>query len=184
MRTLLRSSVIIQTVDNLLSADQCRALIDESEDLGYEDAPITTPYGFVMRKDIRDNTRVIVDDPDRAQALWQQLKEHAPPIIGDWRAIGLNERFRFYRYDRGQAFRWHFDGAFRRSPNEQSLLTLMFYLNEDFGGGATEFEDHEPVVPRTGSALLFTHAIRHQGAPVISGRKYVLRTDVMYVLNR
>jgi hypothetical protein len=28
--------------------------------------------------------------------------------------------------------------------------------------------------------LLFVHERKHEGAPVTSGRKYVLRTDVMY----
>jgi len=30
-------------------------------------------------------------------------------------------------------------------------------------------------------ALVFIHRQLHEGAPVIQGRKYVLRTDVMYV---
>jgi hypothetical protein len=29
-------------------------------------------------------------------------------------------------------------------------------------------------------ALIFEHQILHEGAAVISGRKYVLRSDVMY----
>jgi len=29
-------------------------------------------------------------------------------------------------------------------------------------------------------ALFFEHAIHHKGEPVLSGRKYVLRSDVMY----
>ena len=32
---------------------------------------------------------------------------------------GLNERWRFYRYDPGQQFDWHFDGAYERSPLER-----------------------------------------------------------------
>jgi hypothetical protein len=36
------------------------------------------------------------------------------------------------------------------------------------------------VTPKTGMALLFHHPISHRGDPVIAGRKYVLRTDVMY----
>jgi hypothetical protein len=32
-------------------------------------------------------------------------------------------------------------------------------------------------------ALVFEHPVRHQGAPVTAGRKYVLRTDVMYRQN-
>jgi hypothetical protein len=29
-------------------------------------------------------------------------------------------------------------------------------------------------------ALVFVHRILHRGAPVTTGRKYVLRSDVMY----
>ena len=39
------------------------------------------------------------------------------------------------------------------------------------------------VVPETGLALFFVHQIRHKGQPVTKGRKYVLRTDVMYRYN-
>jgi len=65
----------------------------------------------------------------------------------------------------------------------------MVYLNEDFEGGITSFADgyHGAsiggafrVEPKTGMALLFHHPILHRGDAVIAGRKYVLRTDVMY----
>jgi hypothetical protein len=36
------------------------------------------------------------------------------------------------------------------------------------------------IVPRQGTALVFAHSQLHEGAPVLSGRKYVLRTDVLY----
>jgi hypothetical protein len=52
-------------------------------------------------------------------------------------------------------------------------------LNDGFEGGETSFED-ATIVPATGKALFFVHQLRHKGQPVIRGRKYVLRTDVMY----
>ena len=99
-----------------------------------------------------------------------------------WEAIGLNERFRYYRYDPGQKFRPHFDGSFDRTYAEKSLLTFMVYLNEGFAGGWTRFHtDRERfVAPEAGKALVFWHQQLHEGMPVESGRKYVLRTDVMY----
>ena len=36
------------------------------------------------------------------------------------------------------------------------------------------------VVPQTGMALCFVHSVHHKGESVFQGRKYVLRTDVMY----
>jgi hypothetical protein len=38
------------------------------------------------------------------------------------------------------------------------------------------------IRPERGMALGFYHLQIHEGAPVIHGRKYVLRTDVMYEL--
>ena len=55
----------------------------------------------------------------------------------------------------------------------------MVYLNEGFGGGATEFDDRS-VEPQTGQALVFEHRLRHQGAEVTRGTKYVLRSDIMF----
>ena len=42
----------------------------------------------------------------------------------------MNERLRFYRYDIGQQFDWHYDGYFERDNGERSYLTLMVYLND------------------------------------------------------
>ena len=36
------------------------------------------------------------------------------------------------------------------------------------------------VQPKVGMALVFEHAILHEGVAVEEGTKYVLRTDVMY----
>lgn len=168
------------TVPEFLSPSACESLIAATELAGFSPAPVTTARGFVMMPELRSNTRVILDDPALAAELWQRLEHHPElPSIPGWRVAGLNERFRFYRYDPGQAFRWHRDGAFVRHMKEESFLTFMVYLNDGFSGGATEFE-HTHVVPRRGSALVFAHPLRHQGAEVTSGTKYVLRSDVMY----
>src|SRR5262249_50930092 len=63
--------------------------------------------------------------------------------------------------------------------------TMLMYLNGGFAGGETGIHCRTPlrVVPAKGMALLFRHHLLHEGAPVIKGRKYVLRTDVMYRLH-
>ena len=183
--TLCTGKHLIRTVDGVLSPTECGDLIAEGEANGFADAPITTATGFAMRPDVRNNTRYMTDDHALAARLWQRVAAHVPATIDGWRALGLNERFRFYRYDPGQYFRWHFDGCFRRSDREESMLTLMVYLNGNFVGGTTDFDNRalsEPlsIEPFAGRALIFTHAQLHQGAPLRRGRKYVLRTDVMY----
>lgn len=179
-------------IRDFLTRQECESHIARTEAAGYGDAPVSTFAGPVINKRMRNNDRVMVDDVDLAAELWERLRPFVESQRGtNWHAVGLNERFRFYRYDPGQQFDWHFDGRFERSSAEQSALTFMVYLNEGFEDGATEFNlspgtavrDDDPilrVVPETGMALVFVHAMFHRGAPVTTGRKYVLRSDVMY----
>ena len=177
-------------IHDFLSQDECEYYITLTESAGYGDAPITTSGGPVMRKDIRNNDRVMIDDPRIAATIWDRLRPFMPERVQFWLPVGLNERWRFYRYDPGQQFAWHFDGAYERSPLERSAFTFMIYLNGGVAGGATEFnlksrgatESDDPIVrvrPEAGKALVFPHRILHRGAPVATGRKYVMRTDVM-----
>ncbi|PQO36670.1 prolyl hydroxylase family protein [Blastopirellula marina] len=172
----------VYVIHDFFTPEECRASIAQAEKLGFVDAPITTSEGAVMRKDVRNNTRVISDDPITAERLWQRIQ---PWVIDPWRqrtAIGLNERLRYYKYEPGQSFAPHFDGRYRRNDFEKSDFTFLVYLNDDFAGGGTRF--FKPGVfriePKAGSALLFHHPQLHEGEVVERGVKYVLRSDVMY----
>lgn len=136
----------------------------------------------MIRPDVRNNTRVMVDRIDWARELWELVRPVAPPPMNGLAPSGLNERFRFYRYDPGQRFAGHMDmGYCRPDASEMSLVTLMIYLNDDFEGGATRFFEHRlQVTPEAGMGLFFVHEQLHEGSEVTRGRKYVLRTDVMY----
>jgi hypothetical protein len=69
--------------------------------------------------------------------------------------------------------------SFERSPRERSFITVIVYLNDESVGGETLFADVS-VKPEIGTALLFPHEVMHQGSQILSGVKWVLRTDVMY----
>lgn len=173
----------IWVVENFFTPSECQEWIEFAENIGFEDAPISIGVGKEeIYKDIRNNNRAMVDDEERAFLLWERAKEHVPKMIYHRVAVGLNERLRFYRYDSSQKFSWHMDGTFRRPNGQQSLLTFMVYLNEEFTGGETTFSDGYSTVvkPKTGMLLLFKHEIFHEGSEVRSGRKYVLRSDVMF----
>lgn len=181
----------ICTVDGFLTGSECAALITESEAASYEEATVTTRSGPIMAKAVRNNDRVIVDDAEQASRLWARLRDMIPATYRNrYQAIGLNERFRFYRYGPGQVFRWHRDGAFVRDNGEESLFTFLIYLNQECEGGETMFrglpfgyvgDEQAPqqisIKPRTGTA---PHSLDHTGALVTKGTKYVLRSDVMY----
>lgn len=179
--SLDHSSPLVWTVPDVLSAQECAAAIAKIEELGPEAAPITTERGFVMRPDVRNNRRVVFDDPALAADLFARVERHIPAQLAGMHAVGANERFRCYKYDPGQRFAPHYDGAFIRDARERSLLTLIVYLNDGYGGGETAFHDFGVHVrPRRGMALLFQHLLLHEGCVVTRGIKYAMRSDVMY----
>ena len=169
----------IWQVSSVLTAEECTRHVARTEAQGYMPATITTRKGAEVAPAIRDNDRVVLDDPVLALDLWRRLAAPLPRFLDGCQAIGLNERFRYYRYEPGQQFRGHTDAPFRRANGEESRLTVLIYLNEDFTGGETAFRNHE-ISARKGAALVFRHELFHEGRPVLTGTKYVLRTDVMF----
>lgn len=176
-------------VPDFLPALRCDELIAHAERVGFEEATVNMAGGNIRRENLRNNDRVISDDTDLSAQMWALAKPHVPARFKGRTAVGLNERLRFYRYDPGQKFDWHQDGYFERENGERSQFTFMVYLNDGYSGGGTSFVDpygrmFDPftVVPSRGSALFFYHQLDHRGDELIEGRKYVLRSDVMYSL--
>lgn len=173
----------IWVIKNLFSTEKCREWIELCEAEGFDEAPINVGFGKTqIQKEVRNNSRVIIDDEILAFEIWQDVREYLPKVINGRVALGLNERFRFYRYEPGQKFAFHMDGYYRRDNGEQSMLTFMIYLNEDFEGGETTFMngDNTTIKPENGMVLVFNHTLFHEGSEVIKGKKYVLRSDVMF----
>jgi predicted 2-oxoglutarate/Fe(II)-dependent dioxygenase YbiX len=182
----------IFTVEDVLDRAECRELIERGEALGFQAATVPLEYGPTVMPGVRNNERVLFDDRALADALWERVRELVPPEIDGWRAHRLNDRLRFYRYDPGQRFKRHKDGIVALHSGEESRLSFLMYLNDDFEGGETIFIEYpdktatEPsfrlvVKPRTGLGLFFRHQRWHEGAPIVEGRKYVLRSDVFYL---
>lgn len=167
------------TLDDFLSSRECEDLILWSEQQGYEEAKVQLDGQQVMMKNIRNNSRIVFADQVLAEKIWNKIVPFVVTKFGNSEAIGLNELFRFYRYEPGQRFKKHKDGSYVRNEMEASQFTLMLYLNDDFEGGETSFEDHI-IRPEKGQALIFEHGLKHAGEPIVSGVKYVLRTDIMY----
>jgi hypothetical protein len=169
----------IYTIEDFLESAECLALIQRAEAEGFDAAPIVTAGGTEVRPDTRNNDRCIFDDSALAERLWERARLGVPEIVGERKAVGLNERFRLYRYMPGQRFAWHADGPYRRENGEISLLTFIVYLNAGYEGGATRFEAIK-VNGKAGMALIFRHGLVHEGAEVSHGIKYALRSDVMF----
>jgi prolyl 4-hydroxylase len=168
-------------IDKFFSEQECDQLITDSEKMNYSEATVETEKGSRVITDVRNNHRVLYNDEKLAARLWERLEKYVPAQIGNSRAVGLNELFRFYKYEPGQQFKRHIDESFIRNEVEASYYTFMIYLNEGYAGGETRFDD-VAVNGEKGKALVFLHSLPHEGSEVTRGIKYVLRTDIMYRL--
>ena len=83
----------------------------------------------------------------------------------------------------GEFYHWHIDGGSHEFSYRQ--LVAIFYLNDVKvnQGGSTEFLHQDvKLIPETGKLILFppfwTH--KHRGAEVLSGKKYIATTWVVF----
>ncbi len=171
---------------NLLSRGECEELVKITEALGYgEDAAVSLP------RSVRHNHNLswIADDVSN-RIIWERcrvLMRDTQGLFGGRKALGLNSRFRFYRYEKGDYFAPHTDGAWPGSrvvdgelqhnafPDRYSQLSFLLFLSDDYEGGSTQFylnpenpgqpaghnEDFTIVNVRTpmGGALCFPHGM-------------------------
>lgn len=172
---------------NVFTREECVALIKISEDTGYTPALVNIGgRNQVLIKGFRDSFRVLIDDKNFASALLNRISHFLPKTFQGKNLVEVNERFRFLRYDKKDKFQSHVDGSYMRDDHSAiTLITLQIYLNEGFKGGETTFlqattNNRVPVVPKTGMILVFEHKILHEGSMIKSGRKYTIRTDVLY----
>ncbi|KAL3936073.1 MAG: hypothetical protein SGBAC_008527, partial [Bacillariaceae sp.] len=191
-------------IRHVMSSKECTNTISRAEKSGFRQALVNVGGGEMLIADYRNSDRCIIDDHTFAETLFERIKGMLPETIegiegieglegSTWKLKGLNERMRILRYGEGHFFAEHRDGAYYRNRNEISFLTIMIYLNDgtkDFVGGATNFVASprgerinriiSEVVPGTGMVLVFDHRLNHEGARLFSGKKYAIRTDVMY----
>jgi hypothetical protein len=172
---------LVWTVDGALSPADCDGYIARMREGTPEIAPIIGKHGVEVDLAVRNNTRVMWDDPGEANALLGRVAAQVPERLLGLSLVGANPRLRLYRYAAGEKHGAHWDTVVQFEGGAHSLLTLVFYLNDDFEGGETDFPELEKkIVPRRGSALLFQHRVLHIASQVSRGEKLVLRTDIVY----
>lgn len=179
---------------NVFTPEECENLIKTSEQTGYSEALVHVGGGRqILMKGYRDGSRVMIDDRKFVQSLLQRISSYLPATFENENLLEINERLRFLRYDDGDQFQPHCDASYGRPDGSaRTLITLQIYLNDGFKGGATTFLPRGrgratkcvPVVPKTGMILVFEHNIMHEGSVVQRGRKYTIRTDVLYTMTK
>ena len=191
---------------DVLSDAECAQFVTTSDALGYHhDAPVSLPHH------VRHNTNVnwVVDESIDGP-IWERCRALIPERVAGGPALGLNARFRFYRYREGDYFRPHTDGAWPGSRvvdgrlvhdaygDRISQMSMLLFLSDGYTGGRTLFYVREGgggaetkavgVATPKGAALCFPHGFHplhclHAGEPIGSGTKYIIRTDVLFGLS-
>ena len=183
---------------NVLSAAECDRMVELTEALGYHsDAPVSLP----RRVRHNDNLNWVVDESVDGE-IWERCKEFfSPSTYTSFKPLGLNARFRFYRYGIGDYFGPHADGAWTGSRvvdgqlvrdaygDRLSEMSFLVFLTEGYEGGRTLFQTHQgklaAVATPKGAALLFPHGKHpqqclHAGEEITAGVKRIIRTDVLF----
>ncbi|KAG0244533.1 hypothetical protein BGW41_007296 [Actinomortierella wolfii] len=194
---------------DVLTRKECLQIVSAAEAVGFTpDVPIVGTASESISV-LAHNFFWMADDALLGH-IFDRCKAHFPATSGDGKgAVGINSRWRVYRYVPGAIYRIHIDGAWPGSGLDPqtgeylydayngtrwSRLTFLVYLNDEFEGGGTTFFlpsadegflDAWAISPRAGSVLCFPHgdaegSLLHEGSPVLRGAKYIIRADVLY----
>jgi len=188
----------IMVVPKLFTANLCKTLVTYLSTL-----PLATTPGKPKRGEAtRVNDRLQVEDPAFAQRLWEDtaikdlIASYEDDSIWGGQVLGLNANIRIYRYRPGQFFDQHYDESNNVvGPSEvaaKTTWTLLIYLTACEGGETAFYPEAsskretqpDPVLvdPQAGSALFHRHfpdCLLHEGKEVLSGEKWVLRSDLV-----
>mmetsp|Transcript_99922 Transcript_99922/g.312157 ORF Transcript_99922/g.312157 Transcript_99922/m.312157 type:complete len:732 (+) Transcript_99922:30-2225(+) len=174
-------------LSDVLSARECETLREVSEAIGYRpDVPLSSAL------DERAQNVVIMASEEQNDVIFSRVRGSLPQELGGDRLIGLNRRWRLYRYAEGNLYRKHLDGSWPSSGTRsgpggrqeyvydarggcRSRLTFIVYLNDNFEGGETTFFvprpssegqlEARPVQPLVGCATVFPHG--DTGVPLL-----------------
>eukprot|EP01130_Rhizamoeba_saxonica_P018230 TRINITY_DN9056_c0_g1_i1.p1 TRINITY_DN9056_c0_g1~~TRINITY_DN9056_c0_g1_i1.p1 ORF type:complete len:477 (-),score=106.42 TRINITY_DN9056_c0_g1_i1:44-1474(-) len=193
------------TLQGVLSKSECVQMIKASEAMGY--IPDEPSASGIVRSILANHFQWVVDE-EMNEIVYNRMKPYLPSMLDGKFIQGINRRWRLYRYYPGDNYRPHIDGAWPGSGVDEegnyvfddygdrwSKLTLLFYLNDGFVGGETDFflPDYHVsgqinvygVKPAQGNALVFPHgdtpgSLVHEGSAVLEGVKYIARTEILY----
>eukprot|EP00804_Cyclotella_cryptica_P029325 CCRYP_018034-RC/>CCRYP_018034-RC protein AED:0.08 eAED:0.08 QI:753/0.75/0.6/1/0.5/0.2/5/0/609 len=185
-------------ISDALSPEECAELIQRAKDQSYDDVLIRQD-GMKASQHVAKCSRAIVKDFDLAEELFQRIMdalENIPELAekfvdAPWmkkkvdtplRATGVNDNLHFLRFGVGESIAPLRDSTVTRG-NETSCVTMHVYLNDNFKGGVTSFKGDRryfDIKPKMGSILIFDQDLRHEECEVTKGKRYFMRTDVMY----
>eukprot|EP00300_Choanocystis_sp_HF-7_P041742 c8528_g1_i2.p1 GENE.c8528_g1_i2~~c8528_g1_i2.p1 ORF type:complete len:262 (+),score=43.17 c8528_g1_i2:100-885(+) len=197
----------VHILRNALTAGECEQLISAGFNIRECTHPVVwRKWDTDPHAQDKVGKRTIYKADDVAGMFWKRIGSHVPArvttishgVLSTWEAIGVSDRLKFVQYTAGQDFPMHVDGPKVISDDERSQVSVLFYLDSTDGGQLQFFDPpggdigmgaatkQEPtyitqIAPEAGMCVWFSHKpYLHQSARLVSGRKYCIRTDIMY----
>jgi hypothetical protein len=135
-----------------------------------------------------------------------EIKPYGLHKHNNWIPVKINPCMRISKYDTGSiGFKYHYDNQFLESDTIRSGLSVIIYLNDYTNFYTTSFFDTNKISlsgltveeeiksnggiddytrfdikPLIGQCVIFEHNLLHCGLPVMTGIKWIIRTDVVY----
>jgi hypothetical protein len=171
----------------------CREVAVKSEEIGFEPSLVKRKnLEEVFRPDIRNNQKVNFFHKkmqvEVSKILDSRWLNHRPQLL-PIKPTHVSTDHKVYKYDVGEYFNPHIDmQEERRKISELTLATVLVGLSDNYVGGETVFTDDELGSHKLGigDIMIFQQMpdlgnkkTEHCSIPIISGSKYVFRTDLV-----
>jgi prolyl 4-hydroxylase len=185
LATVRVDSPPLLVLQDLLSADECRALIEAARPRMARSLTVDVKTGGEELHQDRTSDGMFFARGE--SELISRIESRVAQLLG-W-PVENGEGLQVLRYGPGAEYKPHYDYFDPAEPGTPAILqrggqrvaTLVMYLNEPEAGGATVFPDIGlQVVPQQGSAVFFSYAQAHPdsrtlhgGEPVLAGEKWI-----------
>jgi predicted 2-oxoglutarate/Fe(II)-dependent dioxygenase YbiX len=179
----LTSVAPVLVIPDVLTAENCRALIERWERLGHDEGEVNSIVKGVatrrVHRAMKSRRDHFVEDERVLQELTGVVGRRIAPELD--RAFGFT-RFRFDRFvvtcydaERGDFFRRHRDNQSPATADRRFALTLNLNTGA-YEGGELLFPEYglHRYDPPAGAAILFSCSLLHEALPVTKGRRFTL----------
>jgi predicted 2-oxoglutarate/Fe(II)-dependent dioxygenase YbiX len=179
----LKGVAPVLLVPDVLTPEQCQALIDRWETMGHEEGHVASIVKGEETRRVHKEMKSRRDHRIMDEAVLRDLTALVGRRIGPElnKAFGF-AKFRFDRFvitcydsERGDYFRRHRDNQTPGTQDRRFAMTLALNTGEYEGGGLT-FPEYGPhsYDPPVGGAILFSCSLLHEALPITKGRRFTL----------
>jgi len=165
-------------IDNVLSENECDALIDYCKANTMTQSEVVSEKGNLIEDEHRKSKTMWIDDTEHHVAM---KMAHKSSILTKY-SRDYQEKLQVVCYEPEGKFDAHYDNDYNTEVATR-CCTLLVYLNDDYEGGETEFVKIGVTIrPKKGKGILFwslddNHKIiensMHRGNTVKHGNKWI-----------